>query len=902
MVPIPTREQPPCLIAVSASDRDHAPLISRAILEGIASSPQECVQELRGAIREAREELARRFEGGVPVARLVHQHAEVIDEVLSRLWRAQMGNATDGPALVAAGGYGRSELHPASDIDIMVLLGGQESAEQRRRIEQFLTLLWDLGIEVGHSVRTVVECVEEAAGDLTVATNLMETRLLEGPPALFEGMREAISPGKVWPSAEFFQAKWQEQRVRYRRYGDTGYNLEPNVKEGPGGLRDIQTIGWVLKRHFGADNLMDLVKEGFLTDSECRTLVEGRDFLWKVRFGLHILTGRREDRLLFDYQRTLAAQFGYHDDRRRLAVEYFMRDYYRTIMELSRLNEMLLQLFQEALLMAHLPVQITPINTRFQARNGFVEVTYPKVFQRYPFALLEVFLILQQHRELKGVRASTIRLIRDNRKRLDEAARCDIRTRSLFLEIIKQPHGLTHELRRMNRYGVLAAYLPAFGAIVGQMQYDLFHVYTVDEHTLFVIRNLRRFTVPEHHHEFPLCSQLIQRIAKPELLYLAGLFHDIAKGRGGDHSVLGEEEALRFCSRLGLSQYDARFVAWLVRNHLVMSATAQRRDISDPDVINEFAALVGDQMHLKYLYLLTVADIRATSPSLWNGWKDALLKELYHATLRALRRGLENPIDKAELLRETREETGKLLGEALTSDARVATLWDDVGDDYFLRHSPDEAAWHTRAILKAEAKDLPLVLVRQMTHRGGTEVFVHMQDMEGLFATATAALDQLGLTIMDARIITSSRDLVLDTFIVLEAEGEPIADARRVQEIAETLRRRLQAGGDHPVSVARRPRRQLKHFTVASEVTFTEDAPNRRTVMEVVTTDRPGLLSQIAAAMAGCGIRIQNAKIATFGERAEDVFFVTDNNEEPLSENHRARCRDLVITAITGKT
>jgi [protein-PII] uridylyltransferase len=386
-------------------------------------------------------------------------------------------------------------------------------------------------------------------------------------------------------------------------------------------------IGWVAKRHFGLDSLQELVAEGFLTDSEYRALMEGQHFLWKVRFALHMTTGRREDRLLFDLQRTLADQFGYRSDERRLAVEWFMMDYYRTIQELSRLNEMLLQLFQEVILYVDDPGDPVEINRRFQTRKGFLEVANDRVFRRYPFALLELFLILQQHSEIKGVRASTIRLVRDHRYLIDENFRNNIRSRSLFMEIFRQPHGLTHELRRMNRYGILAAYYPAFEKIVGQMQHDLFHAYTVDEHTLFVVRNLRRFSVPKFNHEFPLCSRISNRLPKPELLYLAGFFHDIAKGRGGNHSELGATDAMEFLRLHGLSDYDQKLVGWLVQNHLLMSQTAQRRDISDPDVINEFARQIGDRTRLDYLYLLTVADIRGTNPTLWNSWKDALSTE-----------------------------------------------------------------------------------------------------------------------------------------------------------------------------------------------------------------------------------------------------------------------------------
>jgi len=599
------------------------------------------VAVMRDALKTAQQQIKDAFLHGTPVAELVHRRAQIIDDLLRNIWRQTMPGDNHDIALVAVGGYGRGELHPGSDIDLQILVRPEGRDALRAPIEKFVIYLWDVGLEMGHSVRTVAECAEEAAKDITVVTNLMECRWLAGSTALFEAMRTAVGPDHIWPSPRFFQAKLLEQVSRHHKYHDTAYNLEPNIKEGPGGLRDIQIIAWVAKRHFGAKALDELVQHHFLTTAEYDALAEGQDFLWRIRFVLHSLTGRREDSLLFDYQRTLAEQFGYRDGGPSLAVEQFMKRYYRTVMELSRLNEMLLQLFEEAILYVSDPGVPTVINKRFQSRKGFIEVRDEGVFRRYPFAMLEMFLLLQQHPDLKGVRATTIRLLRNHTHLIDDKFRNDLRHRSLFMEILRQPQGVTEQLKRMNRYGVLAAYLPAFGHIVGMMQYDLFHVYTVDEHTLTVVRNLRRFSHTEFAREFPLCSEIMQNhIPKPEILTLAALFHDIAKGRGGDHSELGEQESLDFCLHHGMSLYDARLVAWLVRNHLIMSMTSQRKDISDPEIITEFAMTVRSPQHLNYLYLLTVADIRGTNPDLWNSWKDTLLLELYTATMRVLRRGL----------------------------------------------------------------------------------------------------------------------------------------------------------------------------------------------------------------------------------------------------------------------
>ena len=744
-------------------------------------------------------------------------------------------------------------------------------------------------------------------------------------------MHERTGAGRIWSSRRFFEAKMAEQRARHHKFDDTAHNLEPNVKEGPGGLRDIQTIAWVARRHFGAETFGELVERGFLTAEELDALESGRRFLWRVRFALHVLTRRAEDRLLFDHQRHLAGMLGFEDDGGRLGVERLMKRYYREVTELSRLNEMLLEHFEEAILHVRRRERVKPLNRRFQAVNGYVEVIREDVFRRYPFALLEVFLLLQQHPDLEGVRASTIRLIRANRHRIDDRFRADIRARSLFLEILRQPRGINHELRRMHRYGILGAYLPVFDQVAGQMQYDLFHVYTVDEHSLFVVRNLRRFADPARYHEFPHCAGIFARLPKPELIYVAGLFHDVAKGRGGDHSELGSDLVREFCALHGFGEYDTGLVAWLVRYHLLMSITAQRRDISDPAVVSEFAATVGDHVHLDYLYLLTIADIRGTNPGLWNDWKDALLHDLYRSTVRALIRGLENPIERAELVRETRDEAGRLVAEAGIDTARAAALWDNFGDGYFLRHSADEIRWHTLHILDAgnvpdaenmpgagdvlgagnvpdagnvsngghggdaDAAGAPLVLVRD--GRKGTEIFVYAPDREFLFAASASILGRLGLTVLDSRIITGNHGMSLDSYVV-EGVTEPPAGGPSHEEIRTALRLGLRTPAAVPRTVRRLAKRQLKHFTIPVEVNFTRDASNRHTVMEVIAADRPGLLARIGWALADARVRIRNAKIATFGERAEDVFYVTDADNRPLAaarleEVHRGVCAAL---------
>lgn len=865
-------------------------------LERALADSQPSTSRCRAFIKEADRILSAKFLAGADIESLVYARSWLVDQVLSQCWNGVMGDF-DG-ALVAVGGYGRNELLPGSDVDLMILLPVVEDADTGRRLENFLMLLWDIGLEVGHSVRTLEECSSQAAADITVATSLMEARLLTGSRALFETMRESVCPARIWPSKDFFEAKLREQEERYERFDDAMYNLEPNVKEGPGGLRDAQVIGWIFKRHFGTDRMKDMVSRGLITENEYHALMEGQRFLWKVRFGLHHLTRRREDRLLFDHQRTLAKQFGYRDSEHELGVERFMRDYYRAIRELSRLNEMLLQLFKEMILYAGDPGEVVPINRRFQARKGFLEVVHERSFKRYPFALLELFLLMQQNSKLKGVRASTIRLVRDHCYLIDDSFRADLRCRSLFMEIFRQPRGLTHELRRMNRYGILGAYYPTFGNIIGQMQHDLFHAYTVDEHTLFVIRNLRRFSISRYAHEFPLCSRIAETIPKRELLYLAGFFHDIGKGRGGDHAELGAVDALEFLRLHGLSEYDCNLVSWLVQNHLLMSQVAQRRDTTDPEVINEFARQVGSMVRLDYLYLLTVGDIRGTNPNLWNSWKDALLKDLYTTTRLALSRGLENPLLRGELINDIKEAARQGLIARGIDLEQLHRLWDDFPDYYFLRHKADEIIWHAQIVLEPGHSEGVRVDLRPQTERGGSSLFIYSPVNARLFSRTTALLDQLGLTITEARIMTSKRNYAIDTYVLLDASGEPIVDPYQGEELLTLMREEMASTDTSSLPVSRPTPRRVRHFKVETRVNFMRDRNDRCTIVELFTTDYPGLLSRVGRIFDASGTVLESAKVATFGSQAEDVFYVTNSSGTPLTEDDQTRLRDKLVEGL----
>ncbi|MGD8206950.1 MAG: [protein-PII] uridylyltransferase [Thiohalocapsa sp.] len=848
----------------------------------INAQASQALPLFKETLKRSKKALFAHYDQGVPVALLVREHSALVDLLVTCAWYRFLPEDASA-ALVAVGGYGRRELHPASDIDLMILAERPEETQLAEPISAFIMFLWDIGLEIGNSVRTVAECAREAESDITVITNLIESRLITGDKGLYEAMRAATSPTEIWPSDAFFEAKCKEQLARWKKYGETAYNLEPNIKENPGGLRDIQMIAWVTKRHFGADSLHELVEHGFLTETEYLALIDGQGLLWRIRFALHRLTGRREDRLLFDYQRTLADELGYSDRGGNLAVEQFMQQYYRTVMELNRLNEMLLQLFQEAILLHDQIGPPEPVNKRFQGRSGYLEATHPRVFEQRPFALLEVFHVLQQHPELKGIRASTIRLIRENRHRIDDDFREDVRARSLFIEILRTPSDVAEVLRRMNRYGVLAAYVPAFANIVGRMQYDLFHVYTVDEHTLRLLRNLHRLTLPEYNGELPLCSSIAQRLPKIELLYLAGLFHDIAKGRGGDHSLLGARDAWDFCQLHYLSEYDSRLVAWLVEHHLLMSLTAQRKDISDPAVIQSFAEQVGDHNRLDYLYLLTVADARATNPKRWNSWKNALLRDLYQSARRALSRGLSNPQAQDELIEQKQLEAMRLLAFEGIDAEECRELWSRFSLDFFTPGSPEELAWQTKQMLAAADLHLPLVLIRPVATRGCSEVFIYSRDEKNLFVRITAALDQRALNIMDARITTTADGFAVNAFQVLGPDHKPIAQGKDSVEIREQLLQALREPEDGAVRVTRRLPRQHRHFPIETRISFSDDKANRRTMMRLTTLDRPGLLAEIGAVFEQCDIRLQSAKIATVGADVEDVFFISTQDALPIT-------------------
>lgn len=836
---------------------------------------------------------AESFQNGADVRELVQARSLTVDRVLSLIWNRYDFAASPDISLIAVGGYGRGELHPHSDIDLLILTRNGIDDAWHEDLGAFVTLLWDLKLDIGHSVRSLAESLSSASEDVTILTNLLETRTIAGPDNLRAELSEQIYSDAVSSDIDYFVAKREEQQKRHKKYGDTEYNLEPNVKGSPGALRDIQTIGWITKRHFGLQNIADLTRFSILTEEEHQILYQGETFLWQLRYGLQLIADRNENRLLFDHQRALAEMLGYKDQGKRLGVEMMMQSYYRTVLALAELTDVILQYYDEAIIGAGEDYDVLPLNKRFQIRNFYIEAVNNQVFAYSPYAIMEIFVLMAQHPEIKGIRATTIRSLRAHRHLIDDAFRTDLAVTSLFMELLRTPHALDQTLSSMKKYNVLGRYLPEFGQIIGQMQHDLFHIYTVDTHTMRVIRNMVQLDSAELRNDYPLASRLIHRLPKLETLYIAGLYHDIAKGRGGDHSELGAIDVEAFCERHHLSERDTQLASWLVENHLLMSMTAQRKDISDPDIIYNFARAVPSQVHLDYLYVLTVCDISATNPKLWNTWRASLLRQLYIETKRALRRNSETPIDRQEWVRATQSEAREILHSQNLSDEQIDEVWNVLDEDYFLQDSTVDIAWQTAAIIRHGDNPDPLVLIRDT--RGGptdgySQITIYMSDRMDLFAATTAVLEQLNLNIVDARITSSSGPFSVSSYVVLDEKNKPLGiDPERKDRVRERLIEELDDPEDYPDIILRRTPRQLKHFAFPTEVTFSNDTINQRTVMEVITPDRPGLLARVGQVLLEHRVRLTNAKIATLGERVEDVFFVTDENGDPLHDPEACR-------------
>ncbi len=814
-------------------------------------------------------------------AELIKRRSLLIDEVLTSIWRAQF-NSSARLCLIAVGGYGREELFPYSDIDILILYHHELEDEDAEAISHFLTTTWDTKLELSHSVRNLSQCVTDAKNDISIFTNLLDARLITGDIELFADFQQQLIKSNLWDKQAFFTAKLEEQKARHKKYFNTAYYLEPDIKNFPGNLRDIHTVYWMAKYLFGMQELNELVSTNMITEPEYLALLTARDFIWQIRYALHALAKRREERLLFDYQLKLAKLFGFHDKSNNLAVEQFMKRYFRAVNMIVQLNEMMVQLFEEKLIDNHDQTIKTKLNDKFVIINGYIGVSHEQVIIDYPQTLIELFTLMSQEPTIKGIRAHTIRLLRRYRYLIDDTFRDNPKHQQLFMTLLKQPYNVAPALRLMSRYGILSRYIPEFDHIVGQMQYDLFHIYTVDQHTMVLINNIYGFVPEKGKQKFPLCHTLINRIQKRELLYIAALFHDMGKGREGNHSQLGAEFANAFCQRHGLNHEDTDLVCWLVANHLLMSETAQRKDIHDHEIIRAFARIVKHRHYLDYLYVLTVADIRATNSKLWNSWKDALFKELFHAT-QAVLSERHKALSKSTLIKLKKDAAMMQLADHF-SEQQVHELWQQIGEDYFVKENENSIAWHSEAILKHKDQQLPLILVRTLRLQGATQIFVHCPDQDNLFATTTAILDRCHLNIVEARISTSTDGYSLDTFMVLDEYNKPVTDPKRMDRIQALLTKYHRQGQAVPEFSQRHIPLQLQHFQHATKVYFRQDKKRQCTQLIVTAADRPGLLARIGRAFVDCDIRLHNAKIITLGDKVEDRFVITDRRNQPIKD------------------
>lgn len=873
------------------------PADPRAVLAGLPAGPEGDAAWsalVRALLARNDERLACRFDAGEPAEHLIRLRARVVDFLVRRTWHRCLPDAevaAPAPlALFAVGGYGRGELFPYSDVDLLALA---EPADQQRfqsALSRFVALLWDAGVPVSQAVRSTAECTQAAGADPTVLTAIVEARALVADPRAMARLADAIAAQRVWPPRAYFEVKRDEQRRRHARFGETADNLEPNLKEGPGGLRDLQQLGWLAQRCFGVAGLDGLVPLGHLGADEAAALERERRALSRLRFGLHLVAGRREERLRFDHQKALATRLHERDDADALGVEKLMQVFYRSAALVQRINERVLQRFEEYFEGATTPVAI---DADLERRGGYLATRRSGWLGADPAHVLALFAAWAADPGLRGLHSQTARELAESLATFPEYAAAPIALRQAFLGLLRGPQPVA-TLERMARLGVLARWIPAFARVSGRMQFDLFHVFTVDQHTLAVLRNLARFASTEPDERFAIAHQVWPSLRKPELLLLAGLFHDIGKGRGGDHAKLGAADARAFCEAHGLSEADVALVEWLVQKHLLMSVTAQKQDITDPGVIHRFAEIVADRQRLDYLYLLTCADIAGTSPKLWNSWKDRLLADLHTATRLALRRGLGHPVAAAERSAENRAAARLLLLEDGRSAEAVEALFARMPEECFLRGRPDQIAWQAAALGDAGGR-MPVVAARDPAGRDRLEVFVHTLDRDGVFAAIVIALDRMGLNILHARVLDGPDDTVFDTFQV-----QP-DDARGLLDPAVVEARLTQAlSGD--LSTARPVRRtrpsHLRHFHVPPQLDFTDLAGGTR--IGLVCTDRPGLLADVASVLREQRLRVHDARIATFGERAEDLLLVSDEHDAPLSPERRETLHGALLAILDG--
>ncbi|MEY4482254.1 MAG: hypothetical protein RIQ84_1416 [Pseudomonadota bacterium] len=823
-----------------------------------------------------RESLFDQFKKDLNVTKLTKASCDLTDQQLILAWNESALNGH--AALVGVGGFGRGELFPYSDVDILVLVSEKLSEQDLQvinpQIEAFITRCWDLGIEIGSSVRNISQCLEEAAADVTVRTSLLESRWISGDKRVYK--RFLAQFDEAMDAKAFYQAKLLELRQRHYKHNDTPYSLEPNCKESPGGLRDLQVILWMTKAAKLGNSFSDLHKKGLLTKRESLEINRNLKFLQTLRTQLHLIAKRRQDVLVFDLQTQLAESFGLEAEAGKRSSEQIMRRYYWAAKAVTQLNQILLQNI-EAILFPKESEGTRPISEHFVEKQGLLDIIDPALFEKHPDQILKAFLLYTKTPGVEGLSAQVLRSLYNARHLMNAQWRKQAVNKELFMEIVKQPQGLTHAFRLMNQTSVLGRYLPAFRKIVGQMQHDLFHVYTVDQHILMVLRNVRRFSIVEHTHEFPFCSEIAANFDKPWLLVLAALFHDIAKGRGGDHSDLGKRDARAFAKSHGLDKNETDLLVWLVAEHLTMSQVAQKQDIGDPDVIKAFAKKVKTENRLKALYLLTVADVRGTSPKVWNAWKGKLLEDLYKLTLRVIGGSKHDVSSELEQHQEEAKKILRLYG--LQTDAHE-NLWKQLDISFFLRHEPRDIAWLTKHLYGRVNYEEPIVRARLSPVGEGLQVAVYIKDQTDLFAKICSYFDQQGFSILDARIHTTQHGYALDTFQIsgtnLLREGGHYRDI--IQLVEHGLTECLKTNTPLPTPNKGRLSRQSRSFPIQPRVSLRADDRGQYFVLSISASDRAGLLYTIAKILAEQQVSLHTARINTLGERIEDVFLLTANH------------------------
>jgi [protein-PII] uridylyltransferase len=825
---------------------------------------------------------------------LVHQRAYFVDALLCHIWSLLELSQSKGLALIAVGGYGRGQLQPYSDVDLLLLSERSVSKQTQETIGQFITLLWDIKLDVGQSVRTVKETINLAKSDITIATNLVESRLLIGSNSTFQTLQKKISSKGYWSGKDFFTAKYQEQKDRHSKFNDTSYNLEPNIKENPGCLRDIQSIGWVAKQHFNVWNGRELIEHGYFTEIEWAELIECRSHLWRIRFALHLVSGRSENRLLFDYQSDVAKKLGYGSGKH--AVEKMMKAFFRIVRRVTELNEMLLQHFRQDIL--DLKVKnVSVINDEFELLDGLIASRKDNVFTS-PADILRFLLLIANTPTCLGLHSSCLRELRIARRKFNDRYFCEIpECRVLFMQLIRQPEffGLGWDL--MHKHGILQAYLPEWDHIVGMMQFDLFHAYTVDEHTHRLVKNVYRYHADDNN-EFARCKRIVRGAEKPELLYLAAIFHDIGKGRDGDHSVLGAKDVVSFCQSHDIQGEDAELIRWLVESHLLMSVVAQRRDIYDPDIIGDFASAVKSNNHLNHLYALTLADIRATNNNLWNDWKASLLRELYLLTQKALDNGLQCGVTLIDRVNKHQIEARELLKTQKVAATDIDHFWHRLSNDYFARFSPIQIAWHTREVSKATLTNDKVITIalNDETAKSGTELLVYGKNRPALFAQIASVLDSRNCSIHDAQITITNDDYVFDSFILLEQDGSRISSPSRLKSLKLAIETQLaKPGKEH--SNKRKMSRRMKQLDVKTKVRFYQSSSDV-SMMELEALDAPGLLAKVGHLFVELNLTLHMAKISTIGERAEDLFIIANQDNHALTTEQQVLLKNRLTQLL----